>query len=113
MRPTERPAYSECSILGKALCLLDGLVPLQMTFSFTVMLLIVGSGDDTGKARRYKTGPLELDAILFHMSVSSGSSLVRLICNRSMKIINISSTDVRTFECIVVLRMSCAMFATV
>ena len=61
--------------------LLDGLVPLQITFSFTVMLLIVGSGDDTGKSRRYKTGSVEPAASFLHMSVSSGSNLVRLFCN--------------------------------
>ena len=45
----ERPAYDGCSILGIVWCLLDGIVPLQMTFWFTVMLLIVGIGDETGK----------------------------------------------------------------
>jgi len=70
-------------------CLLDGLVTLQMTFWFTVMLLIVGSCDDTGKSRRYKTGSLEPAYSFFHMSLSSGSNLVGLFCNRNTKAINI------------------------
>lgn len=49
-----------------------------MTFWFTTMLLIVGSGDDTGKSRRYKTGSLEPAASFLHMSLSTGSSLVGL-----------------------------------
>jgi hypothetical protein len=49
-----------------------------MTFWFTVMLLIVGSGDDTGKSRRYKTGSLEPAYSFFHMSLSTGSTLVGL-----------------------------------
>jgi len=64
-----------------------------MTIWFTVMLLIVGNGDDTGKSSRYKTGSLEPAASFFLMSVSSGSSLVLLFCNRNMKTINISSSD--------------------
>jgi len=78
-------------------------VPLQMTIWFTVMLLIVGSGDDTGKSRRYKTGSMEPAYSLSHMSVSTGSILVGLFCNRNMKTINISSFDVCGCECIFVL----------
>jgi hypothetical protein len=88
MRPTERPAKYECSILVTDWFLL-GLVPLQMTFRLTVMLLIVGSGDDTGKSRRYKTGSLEPAYSFLHMSLSTGSTLVGLFCNRSMKTIDI------------------------
>jgi len=90
-------------------CLLDGLLPLQMTFWFTVMLLIVGSGDDTGKSRRYKTGSLEPAYSFFHMSLSTGSTLVGLFYNRNMKNINISSADMCGCECIFVLRMSCGI----
>jgi hypothetical protein len=84
-------------------------VPLQMTFWFTVMLLIVGRGDDTGKSRRYKTGSIEPAASFLHMSVSSGSSLMLLFCNRNVKTVNISSADVCVCECIFVLRMSCGI----
>ena len=94
-------------------CLLDGLVPLQMTFWFTVMLLIVGSGDDTGKSRRYKTGSVEPAYSFFHMSLSTGSTLEGLFCNRNMKTINNSSADVCGCECILVLRMSCGIFPRV
>jgi len=79
-----------------------GLVPLQMTFLLTVMLLIVGSGDDTGKSRRYNTGSLEPAASFLHMFLSVGSSLVGLFCDRNMKTINISSEVVRllsAFSC--------------
>jgi len=91
-------------------CLLDGLVPLQMTFWFTVMLLIVGSGDETGKSRRYKTGSVEPAYSFSHMSLSTGSTLVGLFCNRNMKTINISSADVCGCEYIFVLRMSFGIF---
>jgi hypothetical protein len=84
-------------------------VPLQMTFLFTVMLLIVGSGDDIGKLRRYKTESLEPAASFLHMSLSTGSNLVGPFCNRHMKTINISSADVCVCECIFVLRMSCGI----
>jgi len=89
-------------------CLLSGLAPLQMTFLFTVMLLIVGRGEDTGKSSRYKTGSLEPAASFLPMSLSTGSTLVGLFCNRNMKTINISSADVClcVCECICVLRMS-------
>jgi len=90
--------------------LLDGLVPLQITFWFTVMLLIVGSGDDTGKSRRYKTGSVEPAYSFFHMSLSTGSTLEGLFCNRNMKTVNISSADVCGNECMFVLRMSCGIF---
>ena len=90
-------------------CLLDGLVPLQMTFWFTVMLLIVGSGDDTGKSRRYKTGSTEPAYSFLHMSLSTGSTLVGRSCNRNMKTTNISSAGVCVCECIYVLRMSCGI----
>lgn len=63
------------------------------------MPLIVGSGDDTGKVRRYKTGFLEPDASFLHMSVSTGSSLVRAFCNRNRKTIKFSSLDMCVFEC--------------
>ena len=84
-----------------------------MTIWFTVILLIVGSGDDTGKSRRYKTGSPEPAASFLPMSVSSSSSLVGLVCNRNMKTINISSADVCVYECIFVLRMSCGMSVTI
>ena len=89
-------------------CLLSGLAPLQMMFWFTVMLLIVGRGDDTGKSSRYKTGSPEPAASFLHMSLSTGSTFVGLFCNRNMKAINISSADVClcVCECIFVLRMS-------
>ena len=90
-------------------CLLNGLVPLQMMFWFTVMLLIVGSGDDTGKSRRYKTGSIEPAASFLHMSLSSGSTLVGLFYNRNIKTINIQSGDVCVCECIFVLKMSCGI----
>jgi len=90
-------------------CLPDGLLPLQMTFWFTVMLLIAGSGDDTGKSRRYKTGSLEPAYSFFHMSPSTGSNLVGLFYNRNTKAINISSADVCGCECIFVLRMACGI----
>jgi len=79
-----------------------------MMFWFTVMLLIVGRGDDTGKSSRYKTGSPEPAASFLHMSLSTGSTFVGLFCNRNMKTINISSADVclRVYECIFVLRMS-------
>ena len=99
-----------CSIVGMAWCLLGGLVPLQITFWFTVMFLIVGSRDDTGKSRRYKTGSTEPAASFLHVSASSGSSLASLFCNRNMNTINIQNADVCVCECIFVLRMSCGMF---
>ena len=95
--------------MGTDWCLLDGLVPVQMTFSFTVMLLIVGSGDDTGKSRRYKTGSVEPAYSFIHMSLSTGSTLVGLSCNRNIKTTIISSADVCGCECTFVLRMSCGI----
>ena len=90
-------------------CLPGGLLPLQMTFWFTVMLFIVGSGDDIGKSRRYKTEFLEPAANFFHISLSTGSTLVGLFCNRNMKNINMSSADGCLCECIYVLIMSCGI----
>jgi len=74
-----------------------------MTFWFTVMLFIVGSGDDIGKSRRYKTEFLEPAANFFHISLSTGSTLVGLFCNIHMKTIKISSADV----CVCVSAYSC------
>jgi hypothetical protein len=48
-----------------------GMLPLQMTSWFTVMLLIVGSGDGRGKSRRYKTGPLAPAASFSHAFLST------------------------------------------